>query len=582
MDRCKLTDFFQITSSPKQKQYEAVRAVIIDNMTCADAAKKFGYKEKSLYTIIKNAESGRLNLFPKIQIGPRGRRTKKKIQNIIIKYRRVNNLSAIDIKTSLNNEGIKVSVSTIERIITDAGFEKLKRRTNHERGVTSKNKIIPARSEKINFDKLQPFKVDCPATGLFLFLPYIIESGIIDIIKNCNLPDSTAIGSVEACLSMLALNLIGNDRLSKVDDYDQEPGLGVFAGINVLPKPTYMCTYSCRTTEKMLYDFQEKIIKSFMKIYPKFYEGKFINLDFHSIPHYGNESEMEKIWCGAKHKTMKGATTIFAQNSKSKTIIYTRTNILRKEESEQIKKFVDYWKKINGKVSETLVFDCKLTKYSVLSELNERAEKIKFITLRKRNSKLIETTLKLPDSEWQKVTINIPKRKYTKVSINESRLLLTDCQKEFRQIIIKDHGRKKPTFIITNNEEISISKVLEVYAKRWRIENKFSELVEFFSLNSLSSPLMIRIHFDILMTFIADTLYHIFAQDLKRFEHHDAKTIFRKFINMPGHVIYDGNNFLVKIRKRAYTPVLKNVKKLNKPIKVPWLGGKTIQIIWTA
>ena len=64
-----------------------------------------------------------------------------------------------------------------------------------------------------------------------------------------------------------------------------------------------------------------------------------------------------------------------------------------------------------------------------------------------------------------------------------------------------------------------------------------------------------------IMTFIADTLYHIFAQELKRFEHHDAKTIFRKFINMPGHVIYDGNNFLVKIRKRAYTPVLKNVKK---------------------
>ncbi len=52
---------------------------------------------------------------------------------------------------------------------------------------------------------------------------------------------------------------------------------------------------------------------------------------------------------------------------------------------------------------------------------------------------------------------------------------------------------------------------MEVYAKRWRIENKFSELVEFFSLNSLSLSLMIRIHFDILMTFIADTLYHLFA-----------------------------------------------------------------------
>jgi len=414
-----------------------------------------------------------------------------------------------------------------------------------------KNKIIPERSKSLDFDKLKPFKIDCSAAGLFLFLPYIIEY------------------SLQACLSILALKLLGNDRLSKVDDYNQEPGLAIFAGLNIFPKPTYMCTYSCRTTEKILLDFQKKIIKKFRKKYPEFYDGEFINLDFHSIPHYGTEAEMENIWCGAKSKTMKGANTIFAQDSKNKTILYSRADIFRREEAEEIKKFVDYWEKIKGKVTETLVFDCKLTKYSVLGELDERDNKINFITLRKRNAGLLKKTEEISDDKWQKVKINIPKRKYSKVSVNESKVLLPKCEKEFRQIIIKDHGRQKPTFVITNNEELSIDKILEVYAKRWRIENKFSELVEFFSLNSLSSPLMIRIHFDILMTFIADTLYHIFAKDLRRFEHHDAKTIFRKFINMPGHVNYDGERFLIKIRKRAYTPILKNVEK-------------TIQIIWTA
>jgi hypothetical protein len=160
--------------------------------------------------------------------------------------------------------------------------------------------------------------------------------------------------------------------------------------------------------------------------------------------------------------------------------------------------------------------------------------------------------------------------------------MLSGCKKKFRQLIIKDHGRNNPTFIITNNEKLSLEIVLEVYAKRWRIENKLSELTTFFNLNALSSPLMIRIHFDILWTLIADSLYRRFAQDLRRFEHHDAKTIFRKFINMPGHVTYDGNRFLVKIRKRAYTPVLNSVDKLTKPIAVPWLTGKTIEVIWTA
>ncbi|MBC8181773.1 hypothetical protein H8E88_11700 [candidate division KSB1 bacterium] len=60
----------------------------------------------------------------------------------------------------------------------------------------------------------------------------------------------------------------------------------------------------------MLLNFQEKNIHLFKNKYPDIYDSKFINLDFHSIPHYGDESEMEKIWCGARGKTMKGANTV--------------------------------------------------------------------------------------------------------------------------------------------------------------------------------------------------------------------------------------------------------------------------------
>jgi len=50
---------------------------------------------------------------------------------------------------------------------------------------------------------------------------------------------------------------------------------------------------------------------------------------------------------------------------------------------------------------------------------------------------------------------------------------------------------------------------------------------------------------------------------------------------MPGKVIYDGDKFLIKIRKRSYTPILKGIDKLNFPFTVPWLKNKTVQIIWT-
>ena len=264
-----------------------------------------------------------------------------------------------------------ISYKTIERVLKDVGLSRLKRRTNEELGKTSKNKIIPERSEHLNFSKLEPFNVDCPVAGVFIFLPYILELGILNVLERCPLPQSSDIGATQACLSMLLLKLIGSQRLSHAGSYDQEPGLGVFAGLNVLPKVTYMNTYSCRCSEDQLMDFQNKIITSFQKKYPSFYKSPFINIDFHSIPHYGDESEMEKIWCGARGKALKGANTIFAQDSHSNAIVYTKADILRSEESGEIKKFVDYWKNINGDVNETLVFDCRLTNYKILDELSE-------------------------------------------------------------------------------------------------------------------------------------------------------------------------------------------------------------------
>jgi transposase len=579
LDEIDLLKFFNEPITERQRQYEAVRAFVKESLPAKTVAERFSYKVTTLYSLVRDAKAGKLNLFPEVKKGPSQRITSKAAQDKIIHYRR-QNLSSPDIHKRLASEGIQASIRTIERILKDAGFTKLRRRTYKELGITKKNKIIPERSENLDFLNLEPFHIDCPVAGVFFFLPYIIDSGIVDIVKKCKLPESSDIGCVQACLSILLLKLIGNERLSHMDRYDQEPGLSVFAGLNVLPKSIYMSTYSCRTSQEMVAEFQMELISHFRKVYPRLYGSEFINLDFHSIPHFGDESEMEKVWCGSRGKAIKGASTIFAQDAQSNVILYSRADILRKEEALEIKRFISYWRKIKADLNETLVFDCKFTKYEVLDEL--ASEGIKFITLRKRNQQLIDNTLKIAKGQWKKIRLAIPKRKYCNLSVYESEITLKGCKNAFRQIIIKDHGRELPTFVITNNKELPLATVVEVYAKRWHIENKLSELVSFFNLNALSSTLMIRIHFDVLWTIIADTLYHRFAQDLRRFEDNLAPTIFKKFINMPGAVFYDGEKFMIKIRKRAHTPILQGVDKLKGPFYVPWLNNKTIEIVWTA
>jgi len=566
---------------PRQRQYEALRMIALEGKSYEEAAQRFGYTTQTVRNIKNLVLSGKLDFFPVLPKGPVDNRVPQDILNHIVELRK-QGLSIYDIAQTLPDALGRISVRTISRVLSQAGFDKLKRRTDPERGVTRKNTFLSDRAGRLDFDTLEPFKVDCPVAGIFLFIPYILESGLLDIVQKCHLPESTDIDTVQASLSMLLFKLMGSERLSHIQQYDQEPGLGIFAGLNVLPKSTYLSTYSCRTSAALLETLQTELVFHFQSRFPFLYQSSTINLDFHSIPHFGLDSQMEKVWCGARGKALKGANVLLAQDGASDVILYTKADILRKNETDEIKAFAKYWKEIKGAVDETLVFDCKLTKYKVLGELDSDPFNIKFITLRKRHQALLEQTEKIEQDQWQKVYLPIPKRKNQRFLAYEEQVTLRACPKPFRQIIIKDHGRTRPTFVITNNQELTLQAVLEVYAKRWHIETKISELVSFFNLNALSSPLMVRIQFDLFWSIVADTLYHLIALDLPRFENCRAPTLFRKFIDFPGRIEYTGSEFNVKIRKRTHTPVLLGVEKLNKPLTVPWLNNLPLHITWTA
>ena len=575
-----LKDYFTKNLKPRQKQYEAIRAIAFKEGTIDEIAADFEYSPQSLNTIINRLVNGKHQLFPDVKTGPKGRHTSKQAVKEIIDLRRKKRLSAKEIAEELKKADSPPSIRTVERILQDAGFPKLCRRTDKERGISKKGMLLPQRSADLNISELSPFRIECQVAGAYLFLPYILESGILDIVSKCDLPESSNIGKIQASLSMLLLKLIGNERLSHISQYDTDMGFGIFAGLNVLPKPGYICSYSCRTEASALMEFQKKITGNFSHMYPDLYKGDTINLDFHSIPHFGDKSQMEKVWCGARGKTLKGANTFFAQDGGSDLLLYANSDIKRKESSVEIKKFVDWWFDIKGIACQTLVFDSKLTRYDMLYELDRAG--VKFITLRRRGKNITSRTRMLPEEDWKKYYLPIPKRKHRHVKVYEDRTVLLKNQKPLRQITIKDHGREEPTYIITNNFDMKILDILVIYARRWHIENKLSELVSFFNMNALSSPIMIRIHFDLLWTVIADTLYHLFARDLRGFEKCRAQTIFKHFIDMPGRIEYDGKGFTVKIRKRAATPILLSVEKLNREIQIPWLGNKPLRIIWTA
>jgi transposase len=141
-----LSDYFTKDLHPRQRQYEAIRAVAFKEGAIKDIAERFGYTPQTLRTLISRLMNNLLQLFPDLKKGPKQRRTSRETVKMIIQLRRKRMLNSGEIAGELKRSQISLGVRTIERILADAGFPKLRRRTNKERGVSKKGAPIPERS----------------------------------------------------------------------------------------------------------------------------------------------------------------------------------------------------------------------------------------------------------------------------------------------------------------------------------------------------------------------------------------------------------------------------------------------------
>jgi hypothetical protein len=483
---------------------------------------------------------------------------------------REKHLAAGDIAQLLYEDGIDISARTVERVLAEEGFPRLPRRTRLKIGMTVQGAEVPKRSCAVSIAHVGPLGEQIDSAGIFLFAPLLARFDIRRIVRTAGLPGSKVIPAQNYFLSFLALKLMGTERYAHAGDFGFDRGAGLFAGLNVLPKCTAMSTYSYQIDETRVMKLQKAFVKQASKL--GLYDGNIVNLDFHTVPHFGDESELEKHWAGARNKRLKGALTMMAQDSESKLLLYTDADIMSHEMDEQASDFLKFWGGVRRGVKPTLVFDSKFTSYAKLSEID--AQGVKFITLRRRGKKMID---KIKDLKpWSRVHIPHLKRKFANPLVHESTITLKDYVGKLRQIIMKNTGHDKPTFIITNDFDAPTELVVSNYARRWRVENGIAEAVKFFHLNALSSPILVKIHFDVVMTAIADTLYSMLAQKLRGFESCDAPKLYRHFIRGKGTLHVKGDTVQVVYPRRAHNPILRKINWGRLPMTVPGLKGSKL------
>jgi len=555
-----------------QRRYEALRASFVDRLPAKAVAERFGYSATYMNLLRHLFAHEKMDFSEPLPEGKTRRHridvsTKAKICNW-----RENRLSAGEITELLSEEGVEVSVRTIERVLAEEGYSRLPRRTRLKLGMTVKGAQVPAVAQMIRLGDVSQRPFDSEAAGIFLFAPFIEKLNLVKVVQDAGLPGTKAIPALSYFLSFLALKLLGTERYAHITEHAFDPGPGLLAQLNVLPKCTAISTYSYGLDGVHLLRLQQSFVKQAAKL--KLYEGSIINLDFHTIPHFGEESVLEEHWAGSRNKRMKGALTLFAQDAASKLILYTAADIKRKEADDQVMSFVSFWKKVQRGLKPTFVFDSKFTTYPKLSALNQQG--IRFITLRRRGKNMLDGIEAL--ESWKRIHIPHAKRKYPNPLVHESFITLPDYEGDLRQVIIRGNGHDKPAFLISNDFDMPSELLVGNYARRWRVENVISEAVKFFNLNALSSPILVKVHFDVIMTMIADTLYTMLAQKLRGFENCDAAKIHRLFVKGKGKVTLKDNKITVTFPRKAHNPILRSVPWHRLPQALSWLDGVALEL----
>jgi len=555
-----------------QRRYEALRASFVERLPAKVVADRFGYSVAYVHLLRHLFTHKKIDFSEPV---PEGKTKRQRIDAGLrakICNWREHRLSAGEITQLLSEEGVEVSVRTIERILAEEGYPKLPRRTRLKLGLTVKGAQVPAAAQKIPVADVRKDSFDSEAAGIFLFAPLIERLNLAKVVQEAALPGTKAIPAMSYFLSFLALKLLGTERYAHIPEHVFDPGLGLFAGLNVLPKCTAMSTYSYGLDAVHLLRLQQSFVKQAARI--GLYDAGIVNLDFHTIPHFGDESVLQEHWAGARNKRMKGALTLFAQDAASKLILYTAADIRREEADDQVLAFLSFWKKVRRGIKPTFVFDSKFTTYAKLSELNRQG--IRFITLRRRGKNMVSAINKL--APWKRIHIPHGKRKYPNPTVHESLITLPDYQGDLRQVIVRGNGHEKPAFLITNDFAAPLELLVGNYARRWRVENVISEAVKFFNLNALSSPILIKVHFDVIMTMIADTLYSMLAQKLRGFESCDASKIYRLFVKGKGRITLDGKKITVTYPRRAHNPILRSAPWHRLPQSLSWLEQVGLQL----
>lgn len=568
-----LAQLFLAPQNATHRQYESLRAYFVEKLPGPEIARRFGYTPGSVQQLVHQFRQQPDRTFFIEPTRP-GVKADEAVRNQIVQLRK-QNLSVYDISEALKKEGSARTPVAVSQVLRQEGFVKLPRRGDDERlPGTKPTAADPADARALS---LKPHTVRTKFGGLFLFLPALAELGFDRVIGRCDLPGTQRIPAAQAMRSLLALKLFGTQRHTHVMSAVLDEGLALFAGLNVIPKRSFLTEYSCRIDPacypKLMRHWFDAISRLGLK------HGASFDLDFHTIPFHGEDALVEQHYVSKRSRRQKGILAFLAQDGEQRFFCYANADLRKEQQNDEILAFVQFWEDRTGKRPGELIFDSKLTTYANLNRLNQQG--VQFITLRRRSPLLVHDLLARPRSAWRRIELEGVSRQYKTPRILDEPVTLADYDGPLRQIAVTDLGHEEPTLLLTNQLRRSAPKLIERYARRMLIENNIEDGVSFFHMDALSSAVALKVNCDVQLTLMASSLYRHLGQRIGNgYETVKSRHLFRDFIDATATIEIDERSIWVRFQKRAHNPLLLAAGFDKTEIRIPWLGNKRLHLVF--
>jgi len=348
-------NFFLSPQFPLQRQYEALRAFLVDDQPSADVARRFGYSPGAFRVLcyqFRHDPLKRASFFRQPLRGPQSSPARDRVPDLAAAMRK-RNLSVYDMQRELAAAGHTISINSLIVLLREEGFSRLPRRADDERPVTVKPEIADvADVRRLN---LSPCSFRTPLAGLFLFVPLLERVDLEAVVTAARLPSSQMIPAAQAVRSLLALKLIGAERKSHVMDLVTDRAIALFAGINVVPKRSYLAAYSSRIDHKVCLRFMEAWLDQVEQA--GLPHGSSFDLDFHSVPANTAQEPLEKHYVSSRSRSQKGILVFLARDAEQRVLRYANAGVTKGEQADEILQFVRFWRKHTGQPPAELVFE---------------------------------------------------------------------------------------------------------------------------------------------------------------------------------------------------------------------------------